>query len=211
MASIIDNVIPTQRFETIRDLLGVVIATELAKQKTLTTDKLFDAGVWVERSLSFDAGTELPAVNISYKETQYSSKSLTSRLGDNLYTIEVIAKGKETETGRADYSASTQCHKLLGAIAYILSSAEYRFLGLEDNQRFVQEMKVVEIKMYPPDPVYNPIHSGDEMTVTAGRLIVSVKAGEEVSDLQSFEILDIYTDMQIEESEKGYKITIINT
>lgn len=209
MASQINTIIPTQRFESIRDVIGLIIAEEFAKQKTLTSNTIFDATIWIERSLSFDAATELPAVNICYRGTTYSNKDMKSRLGDNVYSIEVTSVGYASATERGDKSASVKLHKLLGVIAYILSSPEYRFLGL--NVGIVMQSAVKEIKIYPPDPVYNPTQSTDELSTVSGMILFSVNAAEEVGDMTGVEIDEIFSHMKIDNTEKGYKITIINS
>lgn len=209
MAAKIDYIIPSQRFELFRDTIGLIIAQEFAKQKTLTSDTDFDAGVWIERFISFDAATELPAVNVSYKQTVYSTQDAKSKFGDNLFTIEVTSKGYNTTTSRADLNAAKTLHKLLGKISYIFSSAEYTYLGLPLG--VVMQRMVREIKIYPPDPVYNPIHSGDELSTVSGRIVLSIKAAEEVGDMEGILITDIFTTMTIDETDKGYKINILNT
>lgn len=216
MASKINYIIPSRRFELFCDVIGLIIKEEFAKQKQLTGNTVYDANVYIDRSLSYDAATELPAVNVSYKRTVYSNQDIKSNLGDNIYMIEVTAKGIESATKRADYNSAKILYKLLGAIAYILSSAEYRFLGLAPG--IVMGLSVREIKIYPPDPVYNhnPIHLNDELSTVSGCLIFSVKAAEEVSDVdgvdsEGINLESIFTGMTIEDTDKGYKIIINNT
>lgn len=214
MASKINYIIPSRRFELFRDVIGLIIKEEFAKQKQLTSNTVYDANVYIDRSLAYDAATELPAVNVSYKKTVYSNQDIKSNLGDNIYMIEVTAIGIESATKRADYNSAEILYKLLGAIAYILSSAEYRFLGLAPG--IVMGLSVREIKIYPPDPVYNPIHSNDELSTVSGCLIFSVKAAEEVADVdgvdsEGINLESIFTGMTIEDTDKGYKIIINNT
>jgi len=213
MASKITNIIPTQRFETIRDAIGLLLKEEFVKQKALTSNVIFDAGVYIERSTAFDAATELPAVNICFKETQYSDEDIDSRVGVNKYSIEVTTKAGSSLTAgsRSDLTAATDLHKLLGVIAYILSSAEYLYLGFTPANQVIKSRRVVGIKIYPPDPVYNPTQSTDELSVVSGLLMFEVIAPESVSDLVGVPLVDIYKSFTIEESGKGFKIEIINT
>ena len=113
MAAKIDYIIPSQRFELFRDTIGLIIAQEFEKQKSLTYDTDFDAGVWVERFTAFDAAVELPAVNVSYKETVYSTQDAKSKFGDNLFTIEVTSKGYSTTTTRADLNAAKNTSQII--------------------------------------------------------------------------------------------------
>lgn len=213
MASKITSIIPSQRFETIRDAIGLIIKEEFVKQKALTGNVLFDADVYIERSVSFDASTELPAVNVCFKEVLYSEKDIDSRLGSNIYTIEVTTKAHSTTTAndRADLRAATSLHKLLGAIAYILSSAEYLYLGFTPSSQVIKESLVKGIKIYPPDPVYNPTQSTDALSVVSGMVSFQVVAPEVVTDLIGIQLQDIFTNFTIEDTNKGFKIEIINT
>ena len=88
MAALITYAIPTQRFETIRDAIGGIIAVELAGQKSITGEIIFNAGVFVERFIPFD-NTELPSVNIYFESVNFSNNDHTSQTGDINYIIDV--------------------------------------------------------------------------------------------------------------------------
>ena len=201
MASVINYIIPTQRFETIRDAIGVIIAQELAKQKILTSNTLFDAGVYVERFMTFD-NTELPAVNIYFNDAKFSNQDMVSTTAENTYYIDVTTSSYDTSTNRGDKLASINCHKLLGVIRAILSSGEYRFLGLA--QGIVQNKSITALEMSSPQPV------GDGLHIISGRVSIKIKANETNNDLSSIALTEIFTNFTIEETGLGNKITILN-
>ena len=54
MAALITYEIQEQNFEKVRDRIGAIIAEEILGQKAITRNDLFDAKVWIERSIPFD-------------------------------------------------------------------------------------------------------------------------------------------------------------
>jgi hypothetical protein len=213
MAAKIGYEIPNQKFELFRDVIGLIIKEELANQFTLTGDAVFNSDVYIERFVPYNASTELPAVNISFKEIEYTDSSVNYNVGENMYAIEITTKAYETDDGRADFLSSIKNHKLIGTIAYILSSIEYRTLGLPTGTVMGTSLK--KIKIYPPDPVYNPTQSTDELSVVTSMILFGVTAADEYNDVSGIDaegvrIEEIFTNMQIEDSGKGYKILIIN-
>lgn len=202
MASVINYIIPTQKFETIRDAIGVILATELAKQKTLTTNILFDAPVYVERFVPFD-NTEIPAVNVVYNDTKFTNQDHLSQTGESTYYIDVVTSANDSTSIRGDKQASINCQKLLGVIRAILSAGEYRFLGLA--QGIVQNKTISDIT------ISQPSFNGDSLHTISGRLTIRIKANETNSDLASIVLTEIFTNFTIDETGLGYKITILNT
>ena len=201
MASVINYIIPTQKFETIRDAIGVILATELAKQKTLTTNVLFDAPVYVERFVSFDA-TEIPAVNVVYNDTKFTNQDHVSQTGESTYYVDVVTSANDSTSIRGDKQASINCHKLLGVIRTILSAGEYRFLGL--TQGIVQNKTINSIS------ISQPSSNGDGLHIISGRLEIKIKANESNNDLTSIDLTEIFTNFTIYETNFGNKITILN-
>jgi len=202
MAALITYAIPTQRFETIRDAIGGIIAVELAGQKSITGEIIFNAGVFVERFIPFD-NTELPSVNIYFESVNFSNNDHTSQTGDINYIIEVTTSGVNSSTTRADVQACKNCQKLMGKIRAILSAGEYRFLGL--TQGIIQNKSIISIKMGQPTANHDSISS------VSGQLILKVKANEINAELQPIEIGDIFSKFTVEETDLGIKILTINT
>ena len=54
MASIIENIIPNQKFELIRDKIALILFDEIGNQKTLTNNSDLDVKVFLERFVNFD-------------------------------------------------------------------------------------------------------------------------------------------------------------
>lgn len=208
MASLINYIIPPQRFELIRDSIGLIIATELANQKTLTTNVLFDAKVYIERFISFGQ-QELPAINVIYDETMFSNKDNYSSTGDMQFFIDVVAVGITGKGIRGDTLASVNLHTLMGTIRVILDSLEYRFLGFE--QGVVQSKMVTKIKALSPDNTYNVTVSNDSLSTISGRIFFKVRANEIVGDLPTQSVTGIDTTFTIEDSGEGYKVVVNNT
>lgn len=208
MASLITISIPTQRFELIRDSIGLIIKEELTNQKLLTSNKLFDANVYIERFVSFNH-TELPAVNVIYDETIFSNKDNNSSTGEHQFIIDVVTASEDSSTERGDKLATLDLHKLLGVIRYILDCLEYRFLGLPIG--VVQSKMVTKIKSLSPDNTYNVTISNDSLNSISGRIFLRVRANELTGDLPTQTVTSVRTDFTLEDSGLGYRIVVNNT
>lgn len=202
MAALITYAIATQRFESIRDLIGGIIATEFAGQKTLTSNTLFDANVYIERFIAYDR-TELPAINVFYVSSKNEAKTRYSDTMINTYYIDVSCYKDATTSERGDKLASIDCQKLLGAIRAILSSAEYQQLGLSSG--ILQHKEVTEIG------ITTPTQTNDGLNVITGRVVLTVKANEINGDLSHTHVGEINFNWLIEETNKGNKIKVTNT
>lgn len=202
MAAEINYTIPTQVFETIRDRIGLIITTELAKQYQLTSNTLFNAVVWVERFIAFDE-TEIPAVNIQFNRSRFTTKNHVAQTAELEYFIDVHLSATDSSSARGDVTATTKLHKLLGAIRYILSSAEYVTLGFTPGT--VQRKEVTEIAIAPPT---NPT---DSAHLIMGRVSFTVQANEVVKQLEGYAVSEINSVAKLEYTEKGYKLKIENT
>ena len=201
MAAKLNYIIPTQKFELIRDSIGVILATEIANQKLLTSNNLFDAVTYLERFVAFDP-TELPAINVVYNDTKFTNQDMVSQTGENTYYIDVVTSAEDSSTMRGDKQASINCHKLLGVIRTILSAGEYRFLGLAQG--------IVQTKTISSISISQPSSNSDSLHVISGRLEIKIKANESNNDLPSIDLTEIFSNFTIEETNFGNKITILN-
>lgn len=202
MAAIITNIIPEQNFEKVRDRIGLIIADEFVGQKTLTTNILFDAGVWVERFIPFD-NSELPAVNVMFAGTNYENQDPLTSTGINKYYIDVHTHAEDTTSTRGDKVSMQNLHKLLGAIRYILSSIEYRTLGY-NTSKFIQNRTVVNIDIYQPKDLGDGLHSA------TGRITIDVRFNESVGEAQPVDGEEYHTVLKLENTEKGFLYKVIN-
>jgi hypothetical protein len=207
MTAKINYIIPQQRFETIRDAIALILKEELAKQKALTTNILFDAGVFIERFVTFDH-TECPAINVIYDETLFSNKDNFNNTGEMQFFIDIISVAQDSTTKRGDQLSSENLHKLMGVIRYILDSMEYRLLNLDAG--IVQSKKVVRMRALSPDNTYNVSVSNDSLNSISGRIYFNVRASEAVSFSETITVTEIHSTFTIEDSGLGYKIVVNN-
>lgn len=207
---LINYITPTWCVELIRDAIAYAIALELPNQAQLRADSSLNATVYTERFISYD-NTELPIVNVAYNKTPYVSKDLSVITGEHQFFIDVITMAEETDSGvRGDKKASILLHKIIGIIKYVLDSQEYVYLP-PLPQGLIANKYVQEIRIFNPDTPYNPNVSNDGLYVIGGRLMFNVRSNDSNVDIdESYVVSSIFTDMQTEETEKGYKIEVLN-
>ena len=122
--------IPPRGFELIRDAIAEIIITELEGQKTITSNPLFDAKVWVERFTPFDK-FELAAIRLYFSISESVEKTTSQSKKDQSFNIEIHVNEKSNEDKSGDERASLLCTQLTGVIEHILEHPQYQYLGVE--------------------------------------------------------------------------------
>jgi len=182
MSSKIPNIIPERKFETVRDKIVSILTDELTNQYSLTTNSLYQAGIFKERFVPFDK-TELPAILVYFNNSEFDSKIPNNCKSDTTYAIEVHTRSSYTDSERGDTKASVDCDKLLGAIHYILSSPYYYNLDLPG---VVQTTMVESLQIgRNSDP------SGDSIVV--GLLSFKVRIMEDNGAIPSTQLDEVLT------------------
>ncbi len=194
--------ITEQRFELIRNRIAQILTDELNGQFVITSNPLFTAKVWLERFIPFDK-TELPAINVTFFNSNYDNQTPIASIGTNVYNIQVVTFAKDTDTERGDVLAIKKCEKLCGVIRYILENPNY--LELEfNNPRFVSNVKIRGINISDPASNQDGFHS------VSGQVICEVTAEELNGELTALEAERYTTMMKMDETEKGIFLELFN-
>jgi len=194
--------ITAQRFELIRDRIAEIITDELNGQFIITSNSLFSAKVWLERFIPFDK-TELPAVNIYFNGSNFDSQTPISSKSNNNYNIECSVSAKDTDSDAGDILANKKCHKLIGAIRYILENPNYLELDFT-NPRFVFSTIVNNIN------ISQPTNNSDGTFSVSAQIIFNVVSEELNGELSAIEAEKYTTTMKLNETEKGFYYELIN-
>lgn len=192
--SVINGIIPSQKFETIRDKIGSILADELANQCSLTSDPVLDLDVWVERFIPFDE-SELPAVNVSLATGNFAGHTQKSTEGTYTYFIDVHTKAPTTAVDKGDSLAMVKLQKILGVCRAILEDPKYKTLGFDAPIIFNRKFETLAIA----DP-----GKQDAASAVMGRLGFLVKTTETVELINAPLIGRSDTRIKLFETDKGY-------
>jgi len=193
----ITSQIPAQRFETIRDQIGVILTLELAAQTEAAS-----FNVWSERFIPFDT-SELDAINVLFDNASYENHNPKDRDGEDQYFIDILVNAKHTGNTKAkkgDTIARKKVSRVAGIVAYILSSAEYYTLGFVPG---------IIGSRWVSDIVVGVISDQDATHTAAARVTFKVKAREIVGDLTGVLLTEINSQVKLNETDKGFLYELI--
>ncbi len=198
----LSNIIPSQRFELIRDAIGRVLTAELANQKSLQGGEGIDINIYLERTCPIDK-SELPLINIVYADTEFPEEpTSTTSLGDNKYLLECYASSESDSSGDGDKKAAVKLARIMGMIRAILMNS--RYLYLDFAEKFIQNRKIRNITRTQPRIV------NDALNTISGAIEVHYRA-EEDTELQAGTVEALLsTVVKLSDTEKGYKYVIEN-
>ena len=203
MASKINAIIPKQNAELVRDRLRLIITEELANQKLLLEaddeDVTFIAKtVNIDRYTRFDQ-TELPAINISYANTDFDLQDLTFTRGATSFFIDFYIHEDETEETEADRLSNAQLLRLMGMVKFILTSGDYPTLDFNDVPTFIGNRTVKSMG------IFNKADVPDALTTTIGRLVYEVTISDDCEATTQGVPLEINnTSALFINNDKGY-------
>lgn len=193
--------IPPQTFESIMIRIAEILAAELARQRVLDANYPPVQAVWVERFISFDTPTELPAVNVNFARASYSNQ--TPVKSDGLYTFNIDVYTNAQTTGAnnwGDKKAMLEMTKIMGMIRAILSAPAWANLGFAPGKIGMMQVKDMRVS--------DRNTSTDALSSAIGRITFEVLALE-TNELQTSVPLEISnTVIKISDSEQGFKIEL---
>jgi hypothetical protein len=192
----IENEIPEQNFELIRDQVALIIGTELANQNIINPDPLLTAGIWVERFIPYDK-QELPAIKVYFNNSSYNQNIPINSKGECKIVVEVTVSAINTSASKGDIAASKNCQKLIGKIRYILEHTLYLKLALPNG--VIAGTEVTDIAMGVPS-------DQDGLHTIAGNLILNVRYSEQNGQTTPVTGEHWSTSVKLDETERGYKI-----
>lgn len=191
----IEEIIPTQNFEIIRDIIGAILTVELENQKTLQGFS-YPINVYSGRSTPFQ-DSEKVMVNVSCDSGNYNTITEFSARGPIMFTVDVYVSSKQTDTDDGGKVSSIIRDKFIGMIRYILSSHFHRTLGLTDGNVLGTYVRGFDN--------YEPQNNSDSSFVKMSRLNFEVDIYEDQKVYAGVQISSIFTDIKLELTNKGYK------
>lgn len=202
--SVINNVIPPQSFEIVRDRIGRILADELLHQFQLSGNPDLNVKNWIERWLQYDV-KELPSVNVMLADGSYGGQTVIQSDGTYRYYIDCHVKAKSSENDPGDQKAMIKLHRLLGVCRSILSDARYKTLGFSTPPGFIMSRQVESIQ------ISNPNHKEHDATSSVmGRLVFAVKVPETTEYVGPTTAREFVTSVMLSNTDKGYLWILAN-
>jgi len=198
----LNNPIPVQAYELIRDQIGIIITDELANQYVLTSDEdLNITNIFSERFITFDK-SELTAINISLQDGNYDAQDSIETDAHYTFNIDVEVAAKSSELLRGDIHSRQKLHKIIGKIRAILMAPAYQTLGFE--MPFISNRKINSIQND------TTMQQRDAINSSFGRLILEVKTIETAELIQPVIAAGYDTEVKISLTDKGFKYVFNN-
>jgi len=195
--SLINEIIPPSAVELVVDRIGEIIVEELANQKVLTSEQIFDAVTYKERVTPYQP-EEGPTLNIFFERGEYSQQHQGQTNAEYRIIIEGFANAKatgSTKLTRADVLSMAKLKRLLLVCRYILEDPKYKFLGFAPG--FIMWRHVENIW-------FQPETKQDADTSRLGRLTFVVKVSEVNSLINPVIIAGNKTTVRLSETDRGY-------
>jgi len=193
--ALINAIIPTQHYETIRDAIGAILYTEIRNQEELTGNT-YVSNYYSERFVPPDE-TEFPLVNIQYAGGDYDNKDQTLVDGMYTYYITCYTSAKQNEGELGDEVSTKKLHRLLGLVRAILMNPVYKTLGLPAG--YIKSTLISGMRIPKND------ESPDATYAIAGFVEFRVKATEDVSLIDPPLLLSALTQVKLYLTDKGYR------
>ncbi len=195
--ALINGIIPSAKFEIIRDRLGEILATEYANQAALANDTSLNPAVYIERFIQIDQ-TETPLVNVSMQSGDYDNKSIKKVDGNYTYYIDIYTSAKSTKEQDGDSISVLKLQRLMAVTRAIIENPRYKTLGYQAP--FNCNIGVTSMQ------VSDPINNGDGCHFAIGRLIVSIRVPETVELIDDAPLLSVsLTQVKLYNTDKGYR------
>lgn len=193
--SLIENEIPQQGFEVVRDLIGAILKTELENQKALKgiTD---DINVFIGRISPFHQSEKL-MFNVLLDSANYSGSHQKGTHGATLFYIDIFVASKESDNVEGGLSSTLKRDLYLGMVRYILQDTHYNTLGLPPGLIMGAEVQSFEN--------FDNNDNNDSSFVKVSRINYSVKISEDQSLWKGVNIASMYTTLQLDLTNNGYQ------
>ena len=191
---LINENIPKQNFEIVKETIGAVLKTELDSQKAkqTLTDNI---NVYIERSSSFSQSENL-MINVLLDSANYSFATQSSSEGGTVFFIDIYTSSKEKEGSDGGENSAKKRDLYLGMIRYILESTRYRTLNLPAGA--ISGTSVDSFENFLPPTT-------DTGFVKMCRVTFSVRINENQKLWEGIDINSIFTDIKLSETDQGYK------
>jgi|SRR5690242_7901731 len=203
MAALINTAIPKTNWETVRDVIAQILATEIENQNV--NNFIPDAGweaqshVWTERFVPFDK-SEVPAVNVMFSRVSYNNEHVGHSDGIYVFNIDCYAYAKSTDGNDGDKDSMFKLQRLIGLCRSILMDPRYIRLGIAPPNVMNRTIQSIEIGQT----------ENDSLSVTFGRIALAVRIPESIQFIPATALNLANTQIKLEETNQGYYWSTIN-
>lgn len=191
--------IKPRAWETIRDRIAEILASEIQNQIDLNYLAEIDPEITLERS-GFDM-TDTDTVNVSFAQGRPDNKDITGADGSYLFNVDAYTKAKTTDDAGGDQLATLKVQTMLGLIESIMDHPVYKTLGFKApyiSRVWLGETNVAQMG------------KNDMKNIAMGRVQVNVKVFENHILTTPTLAEGFDTAFTIGTSDKGYKIVTEN-
>jgi len=183
-------------FELVRNRIGEILVTELTEQHSLNPiTGVTNATVYIERFRSFD-NVEVPAVNVTIATDEFGQRTAVSGDGTVTYHIDCYTSAPTTSAVAGDTSAMVRLQRILGICRTILMDS--RYITLDFAAPFIMSRAVTSMQLA------KPVDATDGLSMVMGRLVMTVRMPEQVSQATLEEIGGYDTQVKMGLTDKGY-------
>lgn len=201
MAAKLNYIIPAGNFETIRDVIAVLLKLEMDNQAILRSNQDYTAEFYTERFTPVGIN-EGNVITVDLAGGQLDNQTPISQVFEATYNIDIFTGAKETSANDGYYNSSVKLQRLAGLVRHILQSPYYDRLGLENG--IVQRRSVSSIRFGSVND------EKDASFVRMGRIQLTVRIYEESNEISVLAAAGYDTVIKISETEKGFKLTYNN-
>lgn len=197
----ISTIIPPHNYELVRDRIGTILANEALYQAALMNTAIPNSGnyllateVRVERTNPIDK-IDIPVINVSLINGDYSNKHQGNVLGGYNYAIDCYTNAKTTALNEGDQLAAFRLQKLMGFCRYVLEDPIYKTLNFPMG--FIAGSLVTSFQI-------QNIGKEDAVNSAMARLIFNVKMAESNSLIVAPQIAGWQNTVLIDNTTSGY-------
>ena len=198
MASIIDEAIPVQAHELIRDRIGEILAVELPRQATLNSDDNLSATVFIERFAKIDR-SEGPVVNVTFEAWEELSKDATMQKNRYTFNVDCYHQSKATSSGRGDTLAQMHLQRLMGVCRGVINHSKYKTLAFDPPFIGWRSANKAQIQLQT--------EAQGAASMVMGRVVVTVEATQTELVSQGVLIKGWISTVKLSETDLGYVFT----
>lgn len=191
----INQVIPVQGFEVVRETIAAILTTELSYQKANRLGLEDFEKVFVGRSTPFDH-REVLMLNILVDNGDYSRHHEKGVDNKTSYIIDIYVSSKGLPNEPGGYISTKKRDFYTGLVTYILRDNHYQTLGLEKGLIMNTSVNGFE----------NFEQNNNEQTsfIKMSRVSFSVSLYEFQTLWEGIDLNSIFTNVKLGETERGY-------
>lgn len=196
----INNVIPKQNYEIVRDRLADIFIEEIQNQYAYTGDQDLLINIGIEQKVPLDKN-ELPMMNVCLAQGAFNNKSAGDSDGTFTYNFDFFCDRDNIENLKGDVSAALWASKIAGKTVAIFSNDQYRTLGYEPKNGGIVRVTVSSVTI-------GDVNAGDARHSVMTRVTMTVVFNQNTPLLDGNILEGFDTSVKMGSSNSGYKYTI---